>query len=116
MIFHLVTDRVNTAVYITFFTKICHARHLLFLCHTVNGINEVFHAFIFYRADRHDRYPQFHRHLFYIHRTAVSAHLVHHVERKHHRDMHLKKLQRQIEISLDIRRVHNVDDPIRLFI
>ena len=48
-------------------------------------------------------------------RTAVAAHLVHHVQRKHHRHVQLHELQRQIQIAFDVRRIGDVDDAGRLF-
>ena len=47
-----------------------------------------------------------------MHRAAVAAHLIHHVEREHHRDAELHELHREIEIALEIRRVDDVDDAV----
>ena len=66
------------------------------------------------RADRHDRDAKQLRELYCIDRPAVGAHLVHHIQRKHHRHLHFDHLQREIEVALNIRGVHDVDNAVGL--
>ena len=51
-----------------------------------------------------------------IDRAVVGAHLVHHVERDDHGDAKLQKLQRQVQVALDVGGVHDIDDAVRLFL
>ena len=39
-----------------------------------------------------------------------------HIERDHHRDVHLEQLHREEEVAFDVRRVYDVDDRLRLFV
>ncbi len=43
-------------------------------------------------------------------------HLIHHVKRNNHRYIKLEKLQRKIQIPLDIRRIDDINDAFWLFI
>ena len=78
--------------------------------------DQLLDTFILRRTDRNDRYPQNLLQLIDVDRTAIVAHLVHHVQRQHHGDAKLHELHRQAEIALDIGRIHNVDDSIRLIV
>ena len=42
--------------------------------------------------------------------VAVFAHEVHHIDRDHHRQAQLGELRRQVEVALDVRAVHDVQD------
>ena len=54
------------------------------------------------------------RKLFNIDSSAVVSHFVHHIQRKHCRNVHFEKLEREVKISLDIRCINDVDYRIRL--
>ena len=47
-------------------------------------------------------------------RAPVLPQLIHHIEGHYHRHAQLQKLHRQIEISLNIGRIHNIDNSLRL--
>ena len=79
-------------------------------------IHELGHALTLRRRDRHDGDAQRIAHLLHVDRAAVGAHLVHHVQRQHHRHAQFEQLQRQVQVALDIRGVHDVDDAVRLLI
>ena len=68
------------------------------------------------RHNRHHRHAQGPAQPLDVHRAAVVPHLVHHVQRHHRGDPQLQQLQGQIEISLNIGGVHNVDDAVRLLV
>ena len=80
------------------------------------AFDQILNALVLRRGDGNDRNAEFIGHFLHIDGAAVAAHFVHHVERQHHRDLHFKKLQRQIEVALDIRGVDDIDDAIRLLI
>ena len=51
-----------------------------------------------------------------VHGAAVGRHLVHHVERDDHGAVELHKLQRQVQIALDVGSVDDVDDGVGIFV
>ena len=51
-----------------------------------------------------------------VHGAAVGRHLVHHVERNDHGAIELHKLQRQVQIALDVGGVDDVDDGVGGFV
>ena len=51
-----------------------------------------------------------------VHGAAVGRHLVHHVERDDHGAIELHKLQRQVQIALDVGSVDDVDDGVGMLI
>ena len=48
--------------------------------------------------------------------AAVGRHLIHHIERHHHRDVHLQKLHGQIEIPGNVGGVDDIDDRLWFFV
>ena len=81
-------------------------------CRAAGELRQIGDAFALCRADWHDRDAQQLRELHSIDRAAVGAHLVHHIQREHHRHLHLDHLQREIKVSLNVRGVHDVDDAV----
>ena len=79
-------------------------------------IHQLRHALAFGRRDGHHRDAQILRQLLHVHRAAVSPHLIHHVQRQHHRHAQRQQLQGQIEVSFDVGGVHDVDDSVRLLV
>ena len=51
-----------------------------------------------------------------VHGAAVGRHLVHHVERDDHGAVELHKLQRQVQVALDVGGVNDVDDGVRALV
>ena len=51
-----------------------------------------------------------------VHGATVGRHLVHHVERDDHGAIELHKLQRQIQIALDVGGVNDIDDGVGMLI
>ena len=116
MVRYLVNDRVNASVNRAGSAEVSYRRVLLFFCCVYGCLNQLGDPFIFRRADRYDRNAKFLRHFFNVYRTVVCPHFIHHVQRQHHGYMHLHKLECQIQVSLQICGVHNVDDAIRLLV
>ena len=107
-------DSVDAAVQrtrvILHVTEVLFQRPLLIMSDMNRVAHQLIDALILCRGDRNHRNPQ---HLFHpvdIDRAAVSAQLIHHIECNHHGNIHLQQLHREIEIALDVRRVHDIDD------
>ena len=116
MILDHVTDRVDAAVHRTERAKVRHLREMTLLRSLHGSVHQLLHTLVFHCADRHHRDAQRLRQRLDVHRAAVAAHLVHHVQRQHHRRLQLHELQRQIQVTLDVRRVDDVDNAVRLFV
>ena len=76
------------------------------------AFDQLVHAFVLRRADRHDGDAEFFGEFFDLDGAAVLPHLVHHVESEDGRQSDLQKLEGQIEIPLHVRRIDDVDDPV----
>ncbi len=116
MIFYLMGNGMDTAMYGAFFTEIFYFGLDVLLCRPDHICNQLFNSFVFCRADRNHRDPKSLRHQRNLDRSAVLTHFIHHIQRQNHRNVHFHKLQRQIEVSFDIGCVHNIDDPVRFFV
>ena len=85
-----------------------------------SGCDQLIHkfadAFVFARGNRHDRNPQKFAELFHMDRIAAGPYLVHHVEGDDHGLAQLHQLEGQIEISLDVGGIHDIENAIRIFI
>ena len=77
-------------------------------------IQQLRHTLALHRTDGHHRNAQAVAQLLHIYGPAVGADLIHHVQGQHHRHPQLQQLQCQIEISLNIGSIHDVDDPVGL--
>ena len=66
------------------------------LCDLQSLVNKLGHALALCRAYRHDGNTERVAHFLDIYCAAVRAHLVHHIEREHHRHAQLEQLQGEI--------------------
>ena len=96
--------------------KILPQRLFLIARHMNRVPYKLVHTLVFNRRNGDHRNAQEAFHSINVDRTAVACHLIHHVERNHHRNIHLQKLHRQIEISLDIIGIDDVDNCAGFFI
>ena len=48
--------------------------------------------------------------------VPAGAHLIHHIQSNDHRLSQLHQLQGEIKIPLNIRRIHNIQDAVRIFL
>ena len=111
-----VGDGVDAAVHRAVVAEIDALRQN-FLARSAHGaVDQLVDALVFGCGDRNDRDAQLLRHFLHVDRAAVAAHLVHHVQRQHHRDAQLEQLQRQVQVALDVRRVNDVDDAVRVLV
>ena len=85
-------------------------------CDLQSLIDKFGHALALCRAYRHNGNTECVAHLLDIYCAAVRAHLVHHVEREHHRHAQLEQLQRQIKVSLYIRGIDYIYDTVGLLV
>ena len=112
-----VHDRVDAAVHGRIIrAEVRHLRQRLAARNGQRLIHELRHALPLRRRDRHDGDAQRLAHLLHVDGAAVGVHLVHHVQRQHHRHAQLEQLQRQVQVALDVRGVHDVDDAVRLLV
>ena len=73
-------------------------------------------ALAFERGGFNHRHTQLGGKLLYVDDIAALGDNVHHVQRHDHRNPHFQQLGRQVQVSLDIGCVHQIDDRIRLFV
>ena len=117
MILHQVHDRVDAAVTGRFRrAKIgAHGQNVPF-CRFIGTVDQLGHAFVLDSTDRNDRDAELTAHFFNVDRTAARADLVHHVQRQYHRHIQLQQLHGEVKIALDVGRVGDIDDAVRLFV
>ena len=109
-------DRVDAAVDGALRAEVIDARLLAQTRRADGDFDQLLHALAVCRADGHDGHAQKLGQERRIDRAAVSGQLVHHVERQHRGRLERQELERQIEVALKVRRVHDVDDAVRLLI
>ena len=103
----------RAAVLALLFAEI-HSARAIIVSHGVDGMADQFiDALVLHCGNRHHRNAQRLFQRVYVDRAAVFAHLVHHVQRQHHRHIQLDQLNGQIQVSFDVRSVQYVDDPVR---
>ena len=78
--------------------------------------DKLVHTLIFSCRYRNHRNTKQCFHAVDIYGALISNHFIHHIQGNYHRDIHLQKLHRQIQISLNIRRIQNINDCFWLFI
>ena len=76
--------------------------------------DQLLDTLIFRRTDRYHRNSQDFFQFIDIDRTAVIAHLIHHIQCQYHRNSQLHKLHGQTQVSLNICGIHDIDDSVRL--
>ena len=115
-----VNDGVNAAVHraavIVCAAEILTARPFLMSCQMHCVMDQLVHALILCRGDGDHRNPQLCLHPVDVDGTAVSGHLVHHVQGHHHGNIDLQKLHCEVEIAFDVGGVDDVDNGFGLFV
>ena len=79
-------------------------------------VHELAQAGLLQGGRLHDRTAENHRQPLFIDFQSPLAYQVGHVERDDHGDAGLYELSRQVEIPLDVRGIHQVDDDIRILL
>ena len=120
MIFNQMHDAVQATVYsttmIVLVAEILTNRCFLILCDMDGMFHQLGDTLVFGGRDRHHRQTQDLFHFVHQNGTAIVAHLIHHIEGQHHGNTQFHQLHGQIEVTLDIVGIHNVDDGLRLFL
>ena len=107
---------MNCSVMTVFIAKILSAWLFLILRHMNCMVYKLCNTLIFCCWDW-DNWNTKHRLQFIdAYRSAISAHLIHHIECKHHRHIKLQKLHCQIQISLNICGIHDIYNAGRLLL
>ena len=78
------------------------------------GLHHVFHTAAFERGGLHDRAAQALREGVHVDLVAVFLHEVHHVEGHDRGDAQIDDLGGEVQVALEVRRVHQVDDRVGL--
>ena len=106
MVVYKVTYGVQTTVYgtaaVTLIAKVLFKRRFLIMRNMHRMAYQLVYALVFGRRYGHHGHTEHGLHGVYIHRAAVSAHLIHHIQRGHRRYVHFKQLHCKIEISFYI--------------
>ena len=117
MILNEMDDRVDAAVDRRIVrAEVRHSGQRLFPRGVDHAVDKLGHALALHGADGHDRYADETAELLHIDRAAVCVDLVHHVERDDRRHTQFEKLERKVEVALDIRRVDYIDDAVGLLV
>ena len=119
MVFDRVSDGVDATVNCAFVvfraTEILLNGVLLIVRDVQRVVNEFGNAFIARSRNRHHRNAQQGFHFVNANGAPVVSDFVHHVKCQNHGLTQFKQLHREVQISLDIGRVHNVDDDMWIF-
>ena len=107
---------VKSSMVVILIAEIRDARLLLIACDMDRMLHELAHPLIFDSGDRDDRDLQKPLHLIDQDGASIVFHLIHHIDRKHHRYPKLHQLHGEIQIAREIRRIHDIDDPRRLLL
>ncbi len=113
VVFHHMRNRMNRTVHRSGAEVLPHWQPTLPRRRQCN-INQFANALVSACADRHDWHANLLLKLLELHSAAVRPDLIHHIERNHHRNIQLNKLKAKIEIPLNIRCIHDVDDAVRM--
>ena len=118
MVFNQVNHGMNTTVHGTSMvgraTEVGTTWSLLVACHMNGVIHQFLHTFVFGCRNRHNWYSEAGFKLIDVDSAAIVAHLVHHIQSKHHRYAQFHQLHGQIQVALNVGGVHNVDDALWL--
>ena len=72
------------------------------------------HTLVFHGTDGNDRNAENPLHSVDTNGSAITLHLVHHVESQHHRYVELHQLHGQIEVAFDVGCIDDIDDATRI--
>ena len=120
----VVLDKVHDAMETTMYgasvvvlaAEVLPRRYFLIIRHVDGMLHEFVDTLILSCRNSHDWDAEDTLHIVQTDGAAVARHLVHHIKRQHHRNAQLHELYRQIEMTLDVRSIHNIDKAMRLFL
>ena len=110
-----VDNRVDTAMHGGIAcTEVCHLGNGLAACGRDRLLYKLGNTLALCCRNGYNGNAECTAHLLHVDRAAARAHLIHHVERQHHRHAQLEELKRQVQVALDIGRIDDVNDAVRL--
>ena len=113
-------DGVETSVYRSaVFLRVAEVNdlRLLLIFRHMKGVgHQLVDTFVFRGGDGNHRDPQHFLHLVDTDGSAVFPHLVHHVQGQDHGNIQLHQLHGKVQVTLDIRSVHNIYDSSGMFV
>ena len=117
MVLNQVHDAVQTTVHRTsiliFAAKILSQRFFLIFGHMHGMLHQLIHTLVFGGGNRHHRNAQQAFHLVNADTPPVVPHLIHHVQRQHHRHIQLHQLHSEVKVTVNVTGIHNVDYSLR---
>ena len=83
-------------------TEIHFVGHLAITGHVNRMFNQFVHAFVFYCRNRNNRHAEHLLQPVNVDGRPVHLDFIHHIQRHHHRNMQIQKLQSQKQVSFNI--------------
>ena len=108
--FHSVDRPVDGSAVIIFAAKILFLRPLLISGNMYGMVDQLPDTFVFGGGNGNNRNTQKGLHTVDVNGTVIVGDFIHHVERHDHGNMHFQKLHGQIQISLNVGGVYDIDD------
>ena len=113
---HAVQASVHRAAVVFLVAEVLARWLLLVLRHVHCVLHQLFNAFSLCGGDWHHRDSQDALHLVYADASAVAAEFVHHIERQHHWDLQLHKLDGQVQVALNVVGVRDINDTFHILL
>ena len=114
MILDQMPHRMDAAVYgtimIVFIAEILPQRPFLIFCDMDCMADQFVHTFVFRSRNGDYGYSQECLHGIHIDGTVIAGDFIHHVQGYDHGNVHFQQLHGQIQITLDIRGIHDIND------
>ncbi len=107
---------VHCAPVVVRLTEILPSRAFLIFGDMHRMVRQLRNPLVFCRGNRYNRNTEQLLQLIDTDCAPVFPHLVHHIQCKHHRNIQLQKLHCQIQIALNVGRVHNIDNSLWVLI
>ena len=108
--YHRVDAAVYRAAVVVLAAEVLLQRRLLIFCHMDSVLHQLIHTLVLGGGDRDHRNAQHGLHGVDVDGTLIAHQFIHHVQRHHHGNAHFQQLHGQIQVSLDVGGVHDVDD------
>ena len=91
-------------------TKILSARSFLIMGNMDGMVYQFTDTLPFGSRNRNNRNAEHLLHAVDHHRSSIPCQFIHHIQSQHHRNIQFHQLHGQIQVSFNIRRIHNIDD------
>ena len=101
---------VQRPVIVFLAAEVLAARFFLIFGNVDGMIHQLLDALVLRRGNGHHRHLQDLFHLIDADVSAVSLHLIHHIQSQHHGDVQFHQLHGEVQVPLQVGGVHDVDD------